>query len=54
MSDWSLQIPFRHRSDPLTSVADAARELPTDEERAVVRQLVLGEIVAGSVRRAAR
>jgi hypothetical protein len=48
MSDWSLQIPYRSRSDPLTSVADAARELPTDEERAVVRQLVLGEIVGGS------
>lgn len=48
MTDWSLQIPFRSRSDPLTSVADAARELPTDEERAVVRQLVIDEIVGGS------
>ena len=48
MSDWSLQIPYRERSDPLTDVAEASRELPTDEERAVVRQLVLGEIVGGS------
>ena len=48
MSDWQLRIPYRSRSDSLTSVADAARELPTDEERAVVRQLVLDEIVGGS------
>ena len=48
MSDWQLCIPYRSRSDPLTDVADAARELPTDEERAVVRQLVLDEIVGGS------
>jgi hypothetical protein len=47
MSDWRIQIPYRSRSDPLPSVADAARELPTDE-RAVVRQLVLDEIVGGS------
>ena len=48
MSDWQLRIPYRSRSDPLTDVVEAARELPTDEERAVVRQLVLGEIVRGS------
>jgi hypothetical protein len=47
MSDWRIQIPFRSRSDPLTGVADAARELPTDE-RAVVRQLVVDEITGGS------
>jgi hypothetical protein len=45
---WTLQIPYRSREDPLVTVVDAARELPTDEERAVVRQLVLGEIVGGS------
>jgi hypothetical protein len=48
MSDWRIQIPYRSRSDPLTSVADAASELPTDEERAIARQLVLDEIVGGS------
>ena len=45
---WQIQIPHRSRSDSLTDVAEASRELPTDEERAVVRQLVLGEIVGGS------
>ena len=48
MSDWQLRIPYRSRSDPLTDVVDAARELPAGEERAVVRQLVLDEIVGGS------
>jgi hypothetical protein len=48
MSDWQIRIPYRDRSDPLTSVVDASCELPTDEDRAVVRQLVLGEIVGGS------
>jgi hypothetical protein len=45
---WQIQIPHRHRSDSLSEVAEAACELPTDEERAVVRRLVLGEIVGGS------
>jgi hypothetical protein len=45
---WQIRLPYRSRSDPLTDVVDAARELPTDEERAVVRQLVLGELVGGS------
>jgi hypothetical protein len=46
--NWHLQIPYRDRSAPLTDVADAARALSTHEERSVVRQLVLGEIVDGS------
>lgn len=48
MSEWRIQIPFRDRSDPLIDVVDASRELSTDEDRAVVRQLVLGEITGGS------
>jgi hypothetical protein len=48
VTDWQIRLPFRSRTDPLTSVADAARELPTGEERAIVRQLVLDEIVGGS------
>jgi hypothetical protein len=48
MSEWQIQLPYRSRSAPLTDVADAARALSTDEERTVVRQLVLGEIVGGS------
>lgn len=48
MSDWQIRIPYRSRSDSLTDVVEAARELPTDEDRDVVRQLVLGEIVGGS------
>jgi hypothetical protein len=45
---WEIRIPYRDRSDPLVDVVDASRELPTDEERAVVRQLVMGEIVGGA------
>ena len=45
--NWSIQIPYRDRSDPLSDVADAVRELSTDEERAVARKLVLGELVGG-------
>ena len=48
MTDWRIQIPYRDRSALLTDVADAARELPTDEARAIVRSLVLGELVGGS------
>jgi hypothetical protein len=33
-------------------VAEAARELPTVEDRAVVRQIVLDEIVGGSAKTA--
>jgi hypothetical protein len=45
---WQINIPFRDRSAPLTDVAEAARALQNDEERAVVRQLVLGEITGGT------
>jgi hypothetical protein len=47
MSDWQIRVPYHSRSAPLTSVADSAREFPRDE-RAVVRQLILDEIVGGS------
>ncbi len=47
---WSLQIPFRSRSAPLSDVADAAHVLATEEDRAVVRQLVIAEMVGGSAR----
>lgn len=43
---WQIQIPFRERSDSLSDVAEAARELPTDESR-VVRRLVLDTILGG-------
>jgi hypothetical protein len=43
---WQLQIPFRCRDDSLSDVAEAAHVLPTDEA-AIVRQLVLNEIVGG-------
>jgi hypothetical protein len=45
---WELKIPFRSRSDSLGAVFEAARVLPADEDRAVARQLVLGEIAGGS------
>jgi hypothetical protein len=44
---WSIQIPFRSRSDSLSSVAEAAHVLPADEAR-VVRAIVLDEIVGGT------
>lgn len=41
MSDWTIQIPFRSRSDSLSDVANA-RLLPgTDEDRETVLNLVL-------------
>jgi hypothetical protein len=47
--NWTLQIPYRSRSDSLTDVVEAARQLPTDEERAVVRASArVGRIAAGS------
>jgi hypothetical protein len=54
MSGWSIQIPYRDRSDPLSTVADAARSLPADQDRAVARQLVLdgardGLVTAGDL-----
>jgi hypothetical protein len=45
---WQIDIPFRDRSAPLTEVAECARALPNDEERTIVRSLVLGEITRGS------
>jgi hypothetical protein len=48
VAEWSINIPFRSSADHLVDVAEAARELATDEERAVVRQLVLDEIQHGS------
>ena len=44
---WAIHVPFRERSDSLSDVALLARELPTDEDREVLRCLVLGEIVGG-------
>jgi hypothetical protein len=46
MSDWRIEIPFRHREDPLSTVGELARHLPNDQDR-VVRQLVLGGAGAG-------
>lgn len=46
---WEIRLPYRHRDDSLSAVAEAAHELPTDESR-VVRQIVLGEIVGGSAK----
>jgi len=48
MSEWQISIPYRSRSDSLSDVAEAAHDLSTDEERAVVRHLALAEIVGGS------
>jgi hypothetical protein len=48
VSSWHISIPYRSSADSLSAVAEAARELPTAEERTVVRQLVLSEITDGS------
>ena len=45
---WKIQIPYRSSSDSLVDVAEACRELPTDESRDVARQIVLGELTNGS------
>jgi hypothetical protein len=37
---WSIRLPFRSETDPVSSVADAARALPR-EEREVVREVAL-------------
>jgi hypothetical protein len=49
---WTIEIPYRRRDSSLSDVAEAARALPTPEERAVVRQLVLGEIAGGPAKTA--
>jgi hypothetical protein len=42
MSAWAIHLPHRgERSAPLSTVAEAARHLPQDEDRQVCRQLVL-------------
>jgi hypothetical protein len=45
---WQIHIPYRERSNSLLDVAAAARELPTDDDRAVTRQIVLAELTDGS------
>jgi hypothetical protein len=45
---WEIQIPYRQRSDALSDVVEAARELPAGEVRDVSRQLVLGVLIDGS------
>jgi hypothetical protein len=47
MSDDTIRVPFRGRSDSLADVADAARALPAGEDRAVVRGLVLEAAESG-------
>ena len=42
-----IRIPFRDRNDHLSTVADSARTLSTDEDRAVARQLVLDGSASG-------
>ena len=44
--NFEIHIPHRSPAEPLTAVADYARELPTDEDRTVVRHLVLGEVLS--------
>lgn len=46
--NWTIRIPFSSRSDALVDVAEATRELPTDDAR-ITRQIVLGEILDGTV-----
>jgi hypothetical protein len=42
MTDWAIHLPHRgDRSAPLSTVSEAARHLPQDEDRAVTRQLVM-------------
>jgi hypothetical protein len=50
--NWQINVPHRLRSDSLSNVAVAARALPTDEDRAVCRQLVLREITGGTAKTA--
>ena len=38
---WTIQIPFRDRSEPLAAAGDLARHLPDPDDRAVVRRLAL-------------
>jgi hypothetical protein len=47
VSRWQIQIPHRDRSDSLTDVVEAARELAPDDDR-VLRQIVRDELVGGS------
>jgi hypothetical protein len=42
-----IRIPYVDRNDHLSTVADAARTLSTDEDRAIARQLVLDGSASG-------
>ncbi len=44
---WQIQLPYRSRSDSLVDVAEAARELPSGDDRAIARQIALGALVDG-------
>jgi hypothetical protein len=43
---WTISIPHRRRSDPLSTVGELARHLPPDE-RATAREIVTGGVGAG-------
>jgi hypothetical protein len=48
VSTWQIQLPIRDRSESLSVTASSARHLPTDEDRQVCRQLVIGALMRGA------
>ena len=49
MTDWQINIPhYGDPDDPVFEIGFAARELPDDDERAVVQRLTMDAIQAGT------
>ena len=44
---WEIQIPYRDRSDLLSTVGELANRLEADEDAAVARQMVISGVMAG-------